>query len=155
MAGTPEALPTSGAAHTSASAAAALVKGLDKFAAALPAQADRPLFGEALCDHDDLLLRSLDVGELHRTSCLHVVLENLRSAFGHVAQDLLLHIGLRTAQRDGEGVGADLAQQRLNTAIVDVEQVVEDEQQILDLLMHLTVGFLDLAELFAARAAIH
>ncbi len=57
---------------------------------------------------------------------------------------------LRAAQRDSEGIRADVAQQRLDAAVVDVEQVVEDEQQVLDLLMHLGVRLLDLAELLAA-----
>src|ERR1700761_7439819 len=48
----------------------------DKLARALAAEADGALFGHALRDHDDFLLGGFDIGQLHRPSRLHVVLEN-------------------------------------------------------------------------------
>src|SRR5882757_3557301 len=147
--------PTSGAAHTAAPAEAALVMTLDKLGASLAAQGNGALFGQTLDDNDDLLLRRLDIGEFHRTAGFHVVLEDFRCPLRHVPQNLVLHLGLRTAQRDRQYVGADLAQHRLYPAIVDVQQVVENEEQVFDLAVHLAVGLLDFSELLAALVLLH
>src|ERR1700722_20933964 len=74
-------LPMSGAVHNRAPAAADLGVASDKFGSALAAKADAALFGQALCDDDDFLLRRFDIGEFHRTASFHIVLENFRRAF--------------------------------------------------------------------------
>src|ERR1700723_497630 len=150
----PGGLPMSGAFHSCA-AAAGFAVGSDKFAAALAAEIDGAFLGQALCNDDDFLLCRLDVRELHRTACFHVVLEDFRRALRHVLQDLLLYFGFGAAQGHRQRVGTHFAQQRLNAAVVDIQQVVEYEQQILDFLVHLAVGFFNLAELLAARVALH
>src|ERR1700677_4821643 len=141
-----EPLPMSGAAQT-------LTVVSDKLGAALAAETDGAFLRQALRDHHDLLLRRLDLDELHGTARLHVVLENFRGALRHVLEYLLLHFGLGPAQGDGQRIGTDLAQKGLDAAVVHIQEIVEDEQQILDLLMHLRVGLLDLAQLLVALVA--
>src|SRR3984957_16798198 len=70
----------------------------DKFARPLAAETDGALFGHALRNHDDFLLRRLDVGQLDRSARLHIVLEDFRGPFRHVLQYLLLHLRLGAAQ---------------------------------------------------------
>src|SRR6202040_3732649 len=62
----------SGAVHNATVAGFGLAS--DKLAGPLAAKTDRAFFGHALCDHDDLLLRRLDIREFHRTARLHIVL---------------------------------------------------------------------------------
>src|SRR5580698_7117543 len=143
-----------GTAH-SATAAAGFGLTSDKIAGALAAKTYRALFRHALRDHDDFLLRRLDIGEFHRSARFHVVLEDFRRPLRHVLEYFLLHLRFCAAQRDRQGVGSHLAQQRLDAAVIDVEQIVEHEQQVFDLLMHLAVGFLDLAHLLAELLPFH
>src|SRR6202020_744192 len=89
----------------------------DKLARPFAAETDGTLFGHALRNHDDLLLRRLDIGELDRAARLHIVLEDFRRPLRHVLQYFLLHLGLGAAQRHRQGIGAHLAQQRLNAAV--------------------------------------
>src|ERR1700704_937012 len=65
----------SGTVHN-ATVAPGFALGSDKLARTLAAEADGALFGHSLRDHDDFLLRRLDVGQLHRTARLHVVLQD-------------------------------------------------------------------------------
>src|ERR1700676_4910908 len=148
------ALPMSGTVHN-ATVAAGFALLSDKFAGSLAAQTDGALFGHALCDHDDFLLRGFDIGQFHRTACFHVVLEDLCRSLRHVLEDFLLHFRFCPTQCHGQGVGTHFAQQRLDAAIVDIEQIVEYEQQILDLLMHFAIGLFDLAELLAELFALN
>src|ERR1700678_3478692 len=104
-------LPISGAAQTSALTLDPLAMVLDKVGAALAAEIDGAFLRQGLGDHHDLLLRRLDLGELHGTARLHIVLENLRCALRHVLEYLLLHLGLGAAQGDRQRIGADLAQE--------------------------------------------
>src|SRR5580700_7042607 len=134
-------------AFQSATVAAVLRLASDKLAAAFAAETDGALFRHPLGNDDDFLLCRFDVGEFHRTARFHVVLEDFRGALRHVLQDLLLYFGLGAAQCHGQGFGTHLSQQGLNISVVDFQQVVENEQQFLDLLMHLAVRFFDLAEL--------
>src|SRR6202521_1269378 len=69
-------LPTLGAVHSWAPAAADLKSASDKFAAALAAEIDGAFFSQALRNDDDFLLRRLDVREFHRTARFHIVLED-------------------------------------------------------------------------------
>src|ERR1700733_13949221 len=82
----------------------------DKLARPFAAETDRALFGHALRDHDDFLLRRLALGELHRAAGPHVVLEDFRRSLRHVLQDFFLLLGLGAAQRHRQGIGAHLAQ---------------------------------------------
>src|ERR1700722_9978963 len=68
-------LPISGAVHSCGPPGTALMLESDKFASALAAQTDGAFLGQTLRDDHDLLLRRLDIGELHRPARFHVVLE--------------------------------------------------------------------------------
>src|SRR5580692_1166973 len=69
----------------------------DKLARPFAAETDGALFGHALRDHDNFLLCRLDIGQLHRTACLHIVLEDFRRPLRHVLQYFLLDIRLGAA----------------------------------------------------------
>ena len=85
----------------------------------------------------DFLLRRFDVGEPHRTLRRDVVFQDLGRALRHVLEDLLLDLLVRGLERDRQHVGLHLAQDRLDAAVVDLEQVLEHEQRVLDLLAEL------------------
>src|SRR3984957_5563046 len=76
----------------------------DKLARPLAAETDGALFGHALRNHDDFLLRRFDVRQLPRAPRLHIVLENFRRPLRHVLQHLLLHLGLSAAQGHCQGI---------------------------------------------------
>src|SRR6202020_3310614 len=76
-------LSTSGTVHN-ATVAPGFKLASDRPARPFAAETDGALFGHALRDHDDFLLCRLDVGQLYRTACLHVVLEDFRGPLRHV-----------------------------------------------------------------------
>src|ERR1700689_3767571 len=88
----------------------------EKLSRPFAAETDGALFGHALRNHDDFLLRRFDVRQLYRTPCLHVVFEDFRRPLRHVLQYLLLHLGLGAAQGHRQGIRTHLAQQRLDAA---------------------------------------
>src|ERR1700730_15404432 len=102
------ALSMSGTAHK-ATAAACFEFTSDKFARALAAEAYGSLFGHALRDDDDLLLRRFDIRKLHRTAGFHIVLEDFRGTLRHVFQYFFLHFGFGAAQRHRQRVGTHFA----------------------------------------------
>src|SRR5580704_9109839 len=81
-------LSMSGTVHN-ATVAPGLGLTSDKLARPLAAETDGALFGHALRNHDDFLLRRFDVRQLYRTPRLHIVLEDFRRPLRHVLQYFL------------------------------------------------------------------
>src|SRR5690606_33626579 len=114
--------------------------------AAAVAEVDHALIGQAADDGHDLLLRRLDVGQAYRAAGLHVLQQDLGRTLGHVAGDLLAHPDVGAAQGDAQALAGDLAQQGLQLAVVQLDQVVEHEHQVLDALAQFAVDLADLAQ---------
>src|SRR5690348_12160870 len=82
----------------------------------------------------DAALRLLDDGEPLRRLVLHLLEEHLGAALRHVAEDLLLDLLRDAAQRHREVLLVDVLQDELHAAVVELDDVLEDEEQHPDLL---------------------
>src|SRR5215211_841286 len=90
-------------------------------------------------DRDDTALRLLDDRAALRRLDLELLEEHLRAALRHVLHDLLLDVVGDAAEREREVLLVGLLEDQLNPAVVDLDDVVEDEQQGADLLGQLVV----------------
>src|SRR5437868_1556796 len=79
--------------------------------------ADDPALGLL---HDALALRRL---------VLHLLDEHLRAALGHVREDPILDLVGYAAQGERQVLLVRLAEHELNGAVVELDDVLEDEQQ--------------------------
>src|SRR6185437_9097868 len=98
------------------------------------AQDDPAFLLEPLGDSDDFLLRSLDFGNAHRPLGLDLFVEGFGGALRHVARDLLAQRRVDALERRHQKRLVDLLEQRADAAIVDFEQIVEDEHVVVDAL---------------------
>src|SRR5947207_4077755 len=88
---------------------------------------------------DDASLRLLDDGAALRGLVLHLLDEHLGPALGHVPEDLLLDLLGHATQRHGEVLLVHVLEHELHAAVVELEDVLEDEEQHPDLLRELRV----------------
>src|SRR5690606_32014050 len=121
----------------------------------LGGQLDGAGVGHAADLGEDLLLRGLDLGQAHGPAGLHVLEQDLRGALGHVGGDLLPDPGLGAAQGDRQLVAGDLAQHRLDGAVVQVGEVVEDEHQVADARAQRLVDAVDAGQDLLVLARVH
>ena len=91
-------------------------------------------------------LRLLDDRPPLRLAGVQVLLEHLGAARGHVAEDGVLDLVVDAAQRQPEVLLVDLAQQQLDVAVVQDDDVVEGEELLADLVGQLAVGLGDRLE---------
>ncbi len=85
-------------------------------------------------DIDDLLLRRLDIAHPHRAHVLHVFRDKLGRALGHVLENLLLELFAGRLESQRQLLIVDLLEHRLNSLVVDQQNVLEDEHQPANLL---------------------
>src|SRR5256885_2598649 len=88
---------------------------------------------------DDAALRLFDHGAPLRRLILHLFDQHLGAALRHVAEDLLLDLLGHAAQREREVLLVDVLQHQLHAAVVELDDVLEDEEQHPDLLSQLRV----------------
>src|SRR3990172_3859109 len=79
----------------------------------------------------DLLLRPLDLGELHRALRLHVFSQHLGGPLGHVLQELVLYRLVRALEREAQYVRRDLLYDELQAPVVHAHEVGEYEHLLL------------------------
>src|SRR3989344_357489 len=121
--------PTSLARIRSEGSSSFLAMALDHFLAALAAEHDFARFGHATGNGEDFLLRGFHIADTHRALGLEIVAQQFGRTLGHVLEDLLLDAFVRALEGQHQHVGGHFAQQRLDTAIVDIGQVVEHEHE--------------------------
>src|SRR4051794_24424405 len=103
---------------------------------------------------DDAPLRLLDDAAPLRRLELHLLHEHLRAALRHVLHDLLLHVVGDASEREREVLLVDLLEDELESAVVELDDVLEDEQQHADLLRELGVELGQLVEHVALGGAV-
>ncbi len=81
----------------------------------------------------------IDFGQAHRSLGFQVFLHHLGRTLRHVGEDLVAQALRGTLQRHDQRLGLDFAQQQLDAAAVDVDDVLEDEHLVHDLLRHVLV----------------
>src|SRR5919199_2955682 len=137
---------------TTATASARSRLDKDVLAAALHDDLFRVL--QATHDVDDALLSFLDLAQADRPANLHLLLERLRGARRLVAEDALLQFLARAAHGQRQVLAVDLAQHALEGAIVQANQVVEDEHQLANLGCQLAVGAIQVLQDLLLSAAV-
>ena len=106
-------------------------------------------------DLDDLLLRLLHLLHPHRAHELQVLADVGGGALAHVAEDGVLDLVARALERDRQLLGVHLAQHLLDAAVVERDDVLEEEHHAADLLGQLGVLALERLEDRALGAAVH
>src|SRR5579859_3507433 len=100
-----------------------------------PYSVDQFVFFSAFRDHDlaagrqflrhgdDHALRLIDIAQADRAHRVHVFLEHLAGAFGHILEEQILDRFRTALERDRQLVLFDRAQQGLDTGRVDAHQI--------------------------------
>src|SRR6266851_630783 len=103
---------------------------------------DHDLFGifQSTHDVDDALLGLFDLAQAHRATDFHLFAQCLRRARRLIAEDPFLQLFACTAHRQRQVLAVDLAQHALQRAVVQANQIVEDEHQLADFGGQLGVG---------------
>src|SRR6185437_5952600 len=109
---------------------------------------------EAADGADDPALRLLDHAAALWRLVLHLLEEHLGPALRHVAQDLLLDLLGDAAERHREVLLVHVLQHELDAAVVELDDVLEDEQEHLDLLGELRVFLGERVDHVALGAAV-
>jgi hypothetical protein len=102
-----------------------------------------PFVGQAAHDLQNLLLLRFDFRQAHRTLGVQVFAHHLAGPLRHVLEDLFAQVLGRALERDDQHFGLHFAQQQLDAAVVDVDDVIEHEHLVHDLLRHVVVVVLD------------
>src|SRR5262249_27621606 len=89
---------------------------------------DRARLLEPANDRDDLRLRLLDDAPRLRLHQVHLLGQNLGGALRHVGEHALLHVVRDAAQGERQILRVGLLEHGLDRAVVELEQILEDEQ---------------------------
>ena len=90
-------------------------------------------------DANNIGLLFLNVFGSNRAHKVHVVSQNGGGPFGHIAEDLFLNFGIGSFEGEGEILGVHFSQYALNGAIVEVDDVLENEHEFANLFGNLGI----------------
>src|SRR5690242_5520845 len=115
---------------------------------------DRARVLEAADGADDAALRLLDHAAALRRLVFHLLHQHLGAALRHVPEDLLLDLLGHAAERHREVLLVHVLEHELDAAVVELDDVLEDEQEHLDLLGELRVLLGERVDHVALGAAV-
>src|SRR5690606_33946803 len=111
--------------------------------------------GQTTGNGKNFFLRPFHFADLNRPFGFEVVTQQFGRPFGHIAENLVLHLRIGTFQRHDQQVGRHFAQQNLNAAVVNIHQVVKHEHKILNLNAQVFVHFFNLVKQVGGNVAVN